>query len=76
VHGETTQVEQDSVDLRRERLPAWSRAGKLKAALLAELFGFPGDRAIVDKPITLALGTCMHRHPPSQTWASLSERGV
>jgi hypothetical protein len=76
VHGDATQVEQDSIDLRRERLTAWGRAGELKAAPLAELFGFPGDRAIVDKPITLALGTCMHRHPPSQTWVSLSGRGV
>jgi hypothetical protein len=69
-------IPQDSVDLHRERLPAWSRADKLKAAWLAELFGFPGDRAVVDEPITLALGTCMHRRPPPQTLASLSGGGV
>jgi hypothetical protein len=76
VHGEATQLPQDRVDLQRERLPAWRRAGQRQAAWRAELCGFPGDRAVVDEPITLALGTSRHRRPPPQTWASRSGGGV
>jgi hypothetical protein len=76
VHGDATQLPQDRVDLQRERLPAWRRAGQRHAAWLAELCGFPGDRAVVDEPITLALGTDRHRRPPPQTLASRSGGGV
>jgi hypothetical protein len=44
--------------------------GELNAALLAELFGVPGDRAVVDKPITLAIATLPRRH-----WPHYPERG-
>src|SRR6266850_1667182 len=69
VHRHATQVPQDGVDLHRERLTAWGGAGKLVLTLRTELLGLAGGRAVVDKPITPALGTCMHCHPPLQTWA-------
>ena len=65
VHGDPTQVEQDSVDPRPERLPAWGRAGELKAAPLAELVGFPGDRAIACSPSFLQSSTT-HRLPAAE----------
>jgi hypothetical protein len=52
VHGDATQLPQDRVELHRERLPAWRRAGQRQAAWHAELCGFPGDRAVGDEPIT------------------------
>jgi hypothetical protein len=57
----------DGVDLCFEGLATQNGAGKLVATLLTPLLGFACSRAIVDKPITLALGTCTHHHPPSQT---------
>ena len=76
VHGDATQRPRDRVALHRARLPAWSRAGNLTAARLAALGGCPGDRAVGDEPITLALGTYLPRRPPPQTWASRSGGGV
>jgi hypothetical protein len=52
------------VDLHRERLAAWGRAGKLRATLLTALLGLAGGGAVVDKPITLTSGT--YTHPPSE----------
>jgi hypothetical protein len=67
MHGEATQIQEHRVDLHHERLTAWGGTSKLIPTLLAELFGLAGGRAVVDEPITLALGTYMDRYPPSQT---------
>jgi hypothetical protein len=72
VHGQATQVEQHSVDLRFEGLTAWDDAGKLIPAPLTELLGLAGGGTVVDEPITLALGTYMHGPPPSQIYTYLS----
>jgi hypothetical protein len=67
MHGEATQIQEHCVDLHRERLTAWGGTRKLIPTLLAELLGLAGDRAVVDEPITLAVGTYLHRYSPSQT---------
>jgi hypothetical protein len=43
--------------------------------LPTELLGLAGSGAVVDEPITLALGTDLHRYTPSQRWAYLSRAG-
>src|SRR5215510_15232763 len=75
VHRNATQVQQYRIDLRREGLAAWGGTGKLIPTLLALLLRLAGGGAVVDKPITLALGTDMHRYTPSQRWAYLSRGG-
>jgi hypothetical protein len=65
--GDTTQIQEHRVDLHHDRFTAWGGTRKLIPTLLAELFGLAGDRAVVDEPITLALGTYLHRYPPFQT---------
>jgi hypothetical protein len=75
VHRDATQVEQYRINLRREGLAAWGGTGKLIPTLLAWLLRLAGGGAVVDKPITLALGTDLHRDTPSQRWAYLSRAG-
>jgi hypothetical protein len=67
MHGDATQIHEHRLDFHYEWFTAWGGTRKLIPTLLAELFGLAGDRAVVDEPITLALGTYMHRYPPSQT---------
>jgi hypothetical protein len=54
----------------RERLPTWGDAGKLTATLPTELLGRASSGAVVDEPITLALGD-----RPAALY-SLSEVGI
>jgi hypothetical protein len=49
------------VNLHRERLSTWGDAGTLIATLPTELLGLASSGAVVDEPITLALGTYLHR---------------
>jgi hypothetical protein len=57
VHRDATQVvKQYRIDLRREGLAARGGTGKLIPTLLTLLLRLAGGGAVVDKPITLALG--------------------
>jgi hypothetical protein len=75
MHGEATQIQEHCVNLHREWLPTWGGAGKLIATLPTELLELAGSGAVVDEPVTLALGTDLHRYTPSQRWAYLSRAG-
>src|SRR6266403_12276 len=75
VHRDATQIEQYRIDLRREGLAAWGGTCTLIPTLLTLLLRPDGGGAVVDKPITLALGTYLHRYTPSQRWAYLSRAG-
>jgi hypothetical protein len=57
------------------RKPTWGGTGNLIATLPTELLGLAGSGAVVDEPITLALGTDPHRYTPSQRWAYLARGG-
>jgi hypothetical protein len=70
--GETAQISAHRVDRQHDRLTAWGGPRTRIPTRLAELCGLAGDRAVVDGPITLALGTYLHRYPPCQTEADLS----
>jgi hypothetical protein len=76
IHGHTTQVPQDGVDLRCEGLTAWSRTGKLIATRFTLLLGLTSSRAIVDDVVTLAFGACMHQCFPPAGVALRSARGI
>jgi hypothetical protein len=76
VHGHTTQVLQDGVNLRGEGLAAWGRTGKLIATLLALLLGLAGRRAIADDAVTLTFGACLHQCFPPAGVILQSARGI
>jgi hypothetical protein len=75
MHGHATQIQKHRVAFQREWLPAWSGAGTLLATLPTKLRGLAGSGAVIDEPITLALGTDLHRSTPSRRWAYLSRGG-
>jgi hypothetical protein len=69
------QIQQYRLDLHREQLPVWGGAGQLIATRPTEPLGLAGGGAVIDEPITLALGTDRHSYSPSQRWAYLATRG-
>jgi hypothetical protein len=75
LHGDATQRQKHCLDLHRERLSAWGRAGTLIATRPTKPLGRAGHEAVVDGPITLARGPDLHRYPSSQRWAYLSRGG-
>jgi hypothetical protein len=59
--GEATQIQAHGVNLPRAWLLTWGGAGKLIAPWPTALLGLAGSGAVVDEPITLALGTSLPR---------------
>src|SRR5215813_5241650 len=75
MHGNATQIQKHCVDFHREWLTTWNGASKLIATPPTKLLGLAGSGAVIDEPITLALGTYLHRYTPSRRWAYLSRGG-
>src|SRR5215813_13738096 len=75
MHGNATQIQKHCVDFHREWLTTWNGASKLIATPPTKLLGLAGSGAVIDEPITLALGTYLHRYTPSRRWAYQSREG-
>src|SRR5215813_11268440 len=75
MHGNATQIQKHCVDFHREWLTTWNGASKLIATPPTKLLGLAGSGAVIDEPITLALGTYLHRYTPSRRWAYLYRGG-
>src|SRR5262245_46006784 len=76
VHGQTTEIPQDGVDLHRTWLLTRGRAGTLIATLPALLLRFARRRAVVDDAVTLTCGVRMHQGSPPPGVALPSTRGI